>query len=72
MMRVFAWLALVGLLSIVACSESDLAKEEVATGAAGSQSESRASAAVDRVETQQVALGEVHTSMAASGESTRS
>jgi RND family efflux transporter MFP subunit len=65
MMGVSRWLALLGVLSLAACSGSDSPGEEAATGSAGS--ESRASAAVDRVETQRVALGEIHTSMAASG-----
>ena len=67
MMRVSRWIALLGLLSLAACSGSDSPGEAAATGAAGSRSESGAPAAVDRVETQRVKLGEVHTSMAASG-----
>ena len=66
MMRFSRWITLLGILWLAACSGSDSPVEEAA-GAAGSQSVSGVSAAVDRVETQRVALGEIRTSMAASG-----
>jgi RND family efflux transporter MFP subunit len=69
MMRVYDWLALLAVLSLVACAESDPSSVGPAGGAAGSPSEPdfQGSAAVDRVETQRVVLGEIRTSMAASG-----
>ena len=69
MMHLFRWLALVSVLSLAACSESGPSSVEAAGGAAASESEpaSQKSASVDRVETQRVALGAIHTSMAASG-----
>jgi RND family efflux transporter MFP subunit len=65
MMRVPRWLVSLSLLSLVACGESDSSSVEAAEAAAASQSQE--SAAVDRVETQRVALGAIRTSMAASG-----
>ena len=69
MMHLFRWLALLAVLSLVACSENGPSSAGAAGSGAESQSEpeSRISAAVDRVETQRVALGAIHTSMAASG-----
>ena len=68
-MHLFRWLALVSVLSLAACSESGPSSVEAVGGAAASEPEpaSQNSASVDRVETQRVALGEIRTSMAASG-----
>ena len=69
MMHLLRRLALLSVLSLVACSENGPSSAGAAGSAAASQSEpeSRTSTAVDRVETQRVALGAIHTSMAASG-----
>jgi len=69
MMRVYHWLALLAVLSLAACAESDSSGVGAAGGAAASPSEPefQGSAGVDRVETQRVELGEIRTSMAASG-----
>jgi multidrug efflux system membrane fusion protein len=64
MMRVSRWLALLSILALAACAESDSSSVEAGGDAA---SRSQAPAAADRVETQRVALGEIRTSMAASG-----
>ncbi len=62
-MRVFGGLPLLLALALAACSENDLS----GVAAAEESAASTESAAVDRVETQRVALEEVRTSMAASG-----
>ena len=67
MMHLFRWLALLAVLSLVACSENGPSSAGAAGGEAASQPESRTSAGIDRVETQRVTLGAIHTSMAASG-----
>jgi RND family efflux transporter MFP subunit len=63
MMRVYRWLALLSLLWLAACAESDPSAVEEAEAS----SQPSGFAAVDRVDTQRVELGAIRTSMAASG-----
>jgi len=67
MMDPFRWLALLSVLVLGACSENGPSNTGAAASAAASGAEAATSAAVERVETQRVAPGEIHTSMVASG-----
>ena len=65
MMQVSRWLGLLSVLALIACAEGEPGGVEAAEGGGASQSE--AGAALDRVETERVALAVVRSSMSASG-----